>query len=74
MTDSPPLPPWVAKIGKKKEEGDIKRLFFFLMKELHLSYDDLLNMPVPAIIGLSDEMANFNKEQEKQMKKSRGKG
>ena len=72
MGDSPvvPLPPWVSKINSGKQKGSLQTMFFFLMKELHLSYEDLANMPVPAILAMADELNEYNKEQNKQMKKA----
>lgn len=68
-----PLPSWVAKINKKSNKESISKIYFFLMKELHLSYADISEMPVPAITALIEELIEFNKEQEKQMKKSQRK-
>lgn len=71
MDVAEPLPEWVHKINlKKKESNQVYKLFFYLMKELHLSWSDLMEMPVPAIIQLSEELSEYAKEQEKQAKKA----
>lgn len=66
------LPPWIKN---KRRDGDfsdeVRFLFFHLMKELHLSYEDIRKMPLPAILAMSETIVEYNKEQEKAMKKAR---
>lgn len=67
-----PLPPWVQKINKtRKERDDVSLMFFYLMKELHLSYADILEMPVPAILSVLDRTGERAKEQERKLKRSK---
>lgn len=70
MTDQ--IPSWVQRINEsKKKEDEIFKLFFYLMKELNLSYRDLCEMPVPAIIEIADQLVRHAKEEQKAMKKAR---
>lgn len=67
-----PLPPWVQKINKvRKERDDLSLMFFYLMKELHLSYADILEMPVPAILSVLDRAGEAAKEEQRQMKRKK---
>jgi hypothetical protein len=66
------LPDWVKKKSKSQDD-EIFRLYFYLMKELHLSYDDLTNMPIPAILAMAEQLGEYSKEQEKAMKKAQRK-
>jgi hypothetical protein len=66
MADAPVvMPPWVQE---KRKEG-FSNICFWLMKELHLSYQDIMDMPVPAILGLLKEMDAYAKAQERHIKK-----
>jgi hypothetical protein len=75
MSDAPViLPPWVtARKQPKDADDDIYRLFFFLHKELNLSFDDLMQMPVPAILEMAEQLNKYGEEQEKEMKKAQRK-
>ena len=48
-------------------------IYFFLMKELGLSYGELQEMPVPALFALVEKTNEYNREQEKKMKKAQRK-
>lgn len=64
-----PLPAWVSASARRDTDEGIQRMFFYLSKELHISYVELLQMPVPAILSLSIQLSEWNKEQEREMKK-----
>lgn len=45
--------------------------FFYLMKELGLSYDDLCNIPVPTLFLLMEELNSHSKREERALKKKK---
>jgi hypothetical protein len=47
--------------------------FFYLMKELHLSDEQLLEMPLPRLMALMAELKEHGEREEKALKKSRKK-
>jgi hypothetical protein len=57
------------KIHKKKNGNNWTTAFFYLMKELHLSDKELLEMPIPRIRVLLDELHEHAKREKKAMKK-----
>ena len=46
---------------------------FFMAKEFGWSYEQIMNTPIPFIMGILGELRDFNKAQEASMKKGRRK-
>lgn len=59
----------IKKLGGTKD-STVTNLFY-LMKELHLSYSDIKDMPVPAILMLMEELEAHAKREEAAMKKKK---
>jgi hypothetical protein len=53
-------------VGKK---GGFTRNLFYLMKEVGVSYNDLCEMPIPAILILLEELNSHVERENKAMKK-----
>lgn len=64
------IPDWVVKKFERENDSTITT-FYYLMKELHISYDTLCEMPVPTIILLTKELEKQNKKEEKLLKKTK---
>ena len=56
---------------KGAKGSKITTSFFYLMKELHISYFELMEMPIPSIFILLEELKEHNIKEEKAMKKKR---
>jgi hypothetical protein len=54
---------------KLNQSGDYITALFYLMKELHISYCELMDMPLSAINMLLHELKNHQKREEKASKK-----
>lgn len=65
------IPDWVIDKLSPSNEKTLVTNMFYLMKELHVSYDELCEMPVPAIMMLLNELSEHGKREEKAMKKKR---
>jgi hypothetical protein len=73
MADQPVLlPEWVRKNDKSEASG-ITRVFSILMVKRNLTYKDILDLPIPAIFCLLEDIEKEAKEEERQMKKSKRK-
>jgi hypothetical protein len=59
----------LRKIHAKQSSKGWTTTFFYLMKELHLSDEQLLEMPLSRISVLTDELIDHQKREEKAMKK-----
>lgn len=65
-----PLPNWITR-GER--DDNLQQAFYVLMKELHLSYDDIMGMPVPAIFSLLRIHAKHVKDEQRELKRARKK-
>jgi hypothetical protein len=68
-----PIPEEVIRKFKAKKGESWSAAFFCLMKELHCSSDELLEMPISRINVLLLEMKNHSEREQKEMKKARKK-
>lgn len=64
------IPLDVLKRFANKKTPSATTVLFHLMRETNNSYHDLMDMPIPAILILWDELVQFKEEEHKQMKKS----
>jgi len=57
-------------LASVRGKGVITNLFY-LIKELGLSYEDIREMPIPAIVALTEELVAHNKKEAKAAKAKR---
>lgn len=55
---------------KGKTQKSFTTSLFYLMKELHIQYSELMEMPIPSIIVLIQELQEHSDREAKEMKKS----
>lgn len=58
-------------IGKKSKPAEkvFHEVCFILAKEFGWSYNDIMSAPIPFVLGVLDELRDFNKREEAAMKK-----
>lgn len=72
--DGRAIPPAIAGvfgIHDESTEGEFAETVFALMKELHLSYDDIMNMPIYTFNELVRILKKYYKDQEREMQRIR---
>lgn len=59
----------IKKLGTKNT--GLSTALFYLMKELHVSHEELLEMPMPTIFQLLEELGEHSKREQKAMKRKK---
>jgi len=70
VAENPRIDRGIIKKHLRKGTSGFSTAIFYLMKELHLSYFDIQEMPAPAIFILLDELKEHVEREEKAHKKA----
>lgn len=65
------MKPVFSKIEKqvRGKKGSLEETFYMLMERLHLSYSDIMNLPIPAMFELVRILNKKLKKEKKKIKK-----
>lgn len=58
-------------VNSRTSEDNIPRLIFIFSKELYITPSEFMNLEIPMIFDLLEELNRNNKEQERALKKRR---
>lgn len=59
------------KLFLLSEEKKVTKTIFYLMKELNVSYKDVMDMPIPAFMFLVQHLKENSEEEKRSMKRKR---